>query len=270
MKISVICPTFNSEKFIISTLTSVAAQTIQPFEIIVSDDGSTDNTVGLVQDFSSKYKGDVYWNILIGAHKGPGSARNAGILAAKGDWIAFLDSDDRWNINKIETIIAQTIKTPNSNFFCHNEDFIDITGSISKLRYGQRYDSNQLLSTQLYKGNMFSTSAVACQKKLLIEHGLFDEDLKTAQDYELWLRISPHIKPVFMPEVLGNYIERSGNITSTYFWLRILNELKIAIRHRNKSNFYGLNIRIARIFLSFLRQYWMTLKKRLNNVVENN
>src|SRR3989338_6638530 len=91
-KISVVCPTWNSAVFIKDTLASVLSQTRLPLEVIVSDDGSNDNTIEVVDRMTQKIT-EPFVRILRNAHKGPGAARNAGVRAANGDWIAFFDSE---------------------------------------------------------------------------------------------------------------------------------------------------------------------------------
>ena len=120
-----------------------------------------------------------------------------------------------------------------------------------KLDYYKKYDSNTPLFKQLFRANLFSTSAVVCKRCLLEDVGGFDEGLMSAQDYELWLRLSPKITPHFLPECLGEYIHREGNITSTSINRRITNELKIAFRYRDMASKKDLFLRITRILLSF-------------------
>ena len=91
--ISVVIPTYNSENFIAKTLETVFLQTYNNYEVIISDDGSSDNTVEVVKAVFDKY-GHRENKILINSHEGAAAARNRGIEVANGDWISFLDSDD--------------------------------------------------------------------------------------------------------------------------------------------------------------------------------
>ena len=95
-KVSVVIPTYNSSQFIVETLESVFAQTYKDYEIIVVDDGSTDNTKEVLQPYTSRIK------YIYKENGGPASARNVGIKSAQGEYIAFLDSDDRWLPEKLE------------------------------------------------------------------------------------------------------------------------------------------------------------------------
>ena len=117
----------------------------------------------------------------------------------------------------------------------------------SKILYSKKYVPNLRLQNQLYKRNIFSTSAVICKKDLLTKYGLFNEELMSAQDYELWLRLSSNIKPLFLNEILGTYNMREGNITSGNIYGRMVNEYKIAIMHKDKTNTLGLINRFIRI-----------------------
>ncbi len=254
-KISVVCPTFNSAKFIEATLATILTQTRPPDELVISDDGSSDNTAEVVERYLSEQKPVFPWRVLRNKHRGPGAARNAGIREAKAEWIAFLDSDDLWDAIKLERMIECIQAHPAVNFFSHDEWCIKTTGCRRKLEYGLRYSPDRPFPPQLYFANMFSTSAVTCSRELLMNHGGFDESLMSAQDYELWLRLSPSIRPLFLRETLGCYVERKGNITSTNLLKRMSNELRIAWMHRSIASPTFFVVRIARITLSFITQY---------------
>jgi len=234
---------------------TLLSQTCLPSEILISDDGSCDDTVAIVNKFIKKNGNLTNWRILQNKHKGPGAARNFAIREAKGDWIAFLDSDDSWLDKKIETIQEVIKRSPEKNFFCHDELLIPLKGKVRILNYGRKYRPSLPLPPQIYLSNMFSTSAVVCRRDLLIINGLFDETLMSAQDYELWLRLSCFIKPVFIYEVLGKYVERKGNITNSKFKMRFSNEIKIALKYSKSFPFYLVAIRIVRIVLSFGFQF---------------
>jgi glycosyltransferase involved in cell wall biosynthesis len=247
---SVVCPTYNSAGCIADTLASVLAQTWKPFELIVSDDGSQDRTVGLVKDLLVGQQ-DLRWEVLQGSHGGPGAARNAGIQRSTADWIAFIDSDDQWAPEKLERVAEAIRRHPDANLVCHSEEHIRLDGSRTVLEYQVRYDPILPLSAQLYHANLFSTSAVTCRRSLLCEAGLFDVSLMSCQDYELWVRMAPWIRPHFIGEVLGYYCDRPGNITSSGAFTHWKNFTRIAIRHRDKTTWGGFLYRLARLAVSF-------------------
>tara|TARA_B110000967_G_scaffold208961_1_gene263046 strand:+ start:1480 stop:2286 length:807 start_codon:yes stop_codon:yes gene_type:complete len=250
--IAVVCPTFNSQEFIERTLRSVFSQTISIDEIIVSDDGSTDDTLTTVERVFFEYSGSAKCRILKNAHSGPGASRNKGILKVKSSWVAFIDSDDTWEENKIEKVLQVIYENPNINFICHNEYRININQKKSVIDCSSRYNPTKSIVTQLYWSNLFSTSAVTCKHSLLIDKGIFDEDLMSIQDYELWLRISPYIQVFFISEILGTYIERKGNITSNNTIKRFVNEFITLYRHHQLVPIALVAVRILRLVLSHI------------------
>jgi glycosyltransferase involved in cell wall biosynthesis len=212
--ISIVIPTYNSGKYIASTLESVFSQTYSNYEVIVCDDGSSDNTCQIVRGLFNVFPEKIT-RLMTNPHSGPGAARNSGIIAAKGEWISFLDSDDRWFNTKLEKIAEYISNNETAYLICHSE--IWRRGNAETvLKYSKcfNYDLHPFIS--LYKQNALSTSAVTVKKKYLIEAGLFDTTLPSAQDYDLWLRFSliPDIKIRFIDEPLGFYVTRDGNISS--------------------------------------------------------
>tara|TARA_B100000780_G_scaffold274215_1_gene238906 strand:- start:656 stop:1456 length:801 start_codon:yes stop_codon:yes gene_type:complete len=234
---SVIIPTYNSAKYVKRTLESVIDQTYPHYEIIVVDDGSDDNTVEIIYNYFENFN-SISYKVLQQKNYGAGSARNRGIDNAKYDWIAFLDSDDLWNNNKLSDISDDINKNTNRNFFCHNECIIELDGGVTINNYSRNFDYSKSLVRQLYQRNYFSTSAVVVKKSVLLKHNGFNVSFRSAQDYEMWLRMSSDIKVKFVDRVLGTYIMRSGNISTSNYWSRLFNILRIKLIHRKKVNLY--------------------------------
>jgi glycosyltransferase involved in cell wall biosynthesis len=212
--ISVIIPTYNSEDFIAKTLETVFSQTYNNYEVIVSDDGSTDNTVGVVKSLFLKYS---VRNkaLLTNKHEGPGAARNKGIEGASGDWISFLDSDDLWNDNKLESVVGYIHKNDDIDLVCHS--LIVKDGSKENLMDPSKYFNNKINPfLSMYRENCLYTSALTVKKSILYQAGLFDNRLPSAQDYDLWLRLGliNKIKMGFIEDPLSIHIVREGSISS--------------------------------------------------------
>ena len=112
---SVIIPTYNSENFIIETLDSVMNQSYKNFEIIISDDGSTDQTIDKIEEIFNHHH-FVNNKIIINKHKGPGNARNKAIHNSSGHWVSFLDSDDLWRFDKLEKVFRMIQTDNNINY----------------------------------------------------------------------------------------------------------------------------------------------------------
>tara|TARA_B100001250_G_scaffold317642_1_gene280088 strand:- start:277 stop:1137 length:861 start_codon:yes stop_codon:yes gene_type:complete len=204
MKISVIIPAYNRKHTLPRALDSVLAQSYQPFEIILIDDGSTDGTINLIK---SKYPSiklleshETSKSLKDYSPKGVSVARNVGIKQSKGDWIAFLDSDDEWIPDKL-TKQVQLVNKSRGSVFCHTNEIW--------IRDGVRV--NQGKKHQKYGGYIFkecldicriSPSSALIDKSIFEDIGLFDESLKVCEDYDLWLRITSNYPVLFLDKFL--------------------------------------------------------------------
>lgn len=211
---SIVIPAFNSEKYIERTLNSVFDQTYTLYEVIVCDDGSSDNTVAVIRAVFDGFA-DKSTLLIVNAHEGPGAARNRGIEAAKYEWISFLDADDSWLPHKLRRVAEFITENPEVNLICHNEIYA-YEGGESFPDYSALYNKKISPFLSIYRQNPLSTSAVVVRKELLIRAGMFDVTLPSAQDLDMWLRISmlPEMKLEFITEALGFYLPTVGNISS--------------------------------------------------------
>jgi len=252
LKISVVMPTYQSALFINNTLQSIVKQTVIPSQVIIVDDGSTDNTCSIIEEFSKTYP-ELNLELIRSSHKGPGASRNIGVQRATSQWIAFLDSDDLWFPNKLEICLQAIRENQKNNFFCHNETIKAEDGSVALLDYSRLYSTGKPLTEQLFRVNLFSTSAVVCKRNIILDAGCFDETLSSAQDYELWLRMSPKLSPYFIRQVLGTYVIRDGNISTTRHFRRLKNIWHVLSRHRTKAqNFFVFLYIFLRVSLSHI------------------
>ncbi len=189
--VSVIIPTYNRGWTLRAAVDSVLAQTYRDFELIVVDDGSTDDTAEILQSYGPDIQ------VLRQANAGVSAARNAGVRLAKGAFIAFLDSDDRWLPDKLGVQV--------DFFTSHPEAVICQTEEIW-IRKGKRVNPkkvHQKPSGRIFKASLalclVSPSAVMLHKALFDEIGRFDEALPACEDYDLWLRVSARY-PVHLVE----------------------------------------------------------------------
>ena len=180
--VSVIIPTYNRGWIVKEAINSVLAQDFTDFELIIVDDGSTDNT----QDILSSYKKNIV--VLMQKNKGVSSARNRGIVSASGRFIAFLDSDDLWLSQKLSTQV---------DFFNANPDALICQTEEKWLRNGIRVNPkkrHKKLSGDIFEPSLYlclvSPSAVMIKHSLFEKTGMFDETLPACEDYDMWLRIS--------------------------------------------------------------------------------
>jgi glycosyltransferase involved in cell wall biosynthesis len=197
--ISVIIPTYNSDKFIGDTIRSVLHQTCTDYEIIVIDDGSTDSTKKIIENNFSQAR---YFYI---PNQGVSKARNYGIRRARGEFIAFLDADDLWLPEKLEKQLEVFKNDPELMLvFTENLDFD--TDGFRKTVYLKK---ERLMKGDVVK-NIFlysnvTTSTVMVRKQVFQETGDFDESLKVAEDDNLWMRIALKFRIQLLDEVLVHY-----------------------------------------------------------------
>lgn len=205
--VSAIIPCYNAAKFLPEAIESVISQTYDNIEIIVVNDGSTDDTDLVVSPYLDKIQ------YVKQANAGPAAARNNGISHANGEYIAFLDADDLWCADKIqkqvEIIGASTdIALVYSKF----ENFCNDTGE--KLSVMPDSTPSGLLFDLILQKNIIALPSVLLRKSKLIEVGGFDESLVTAEDTNLWLKIAYKYPIQAIPEVLFYRRMHRGNISS--------------------------------------------------------
>jgi glycosyltransferase involved in cell wall biosynthesis len=211
IKFSVVIPAYNAEKYISETLDSVQGQTYRNYEVVITDDGSTDNTSEIIKNYFKNFPG-THYKLIKQRNKGIGGARNSAVKETEGDFVAFLDADDKWSNEKLETVYDYIERHSDVDLICHNEYLVKDGKVISKLNYGPFRNYSYLL----FRRNCISTSAVVVRRNKLFEAGLFSEniDFNGVEDYELWLRLSKICKIEYLPEALGKYTIQRDSITS--------------------------------------------------------
>ena len=206
--VSVIIPAYNAGVYLKETLESALAQTYTSLEIIVVDDGSTDDTASLVKSFGERVK------LVSQKNAGCSAARNTGIRNATGDLVAFLDSDDLWAPEKLSTQVS--VFKPHEGFNYTNRSNFGILGALSEHQSdGVKHHNGMIFERLLEEGNFVTTSSVLMERSWCLELGTFRESLKVAEDWDLWLR-SCERKPVsFCQQSLVRYRIHTGNISRT-------------------------------------------------------
>lgn len=181
MNITVIIPSYNRYELLKRALDSVYTQTFLPKEVIVIDDGSTDNTHQIKNDFPSiKY--------IYQTNSGVSSARNLGIANSGNEWMAFLDSDDEWLEDKLEKQVSFHQK--NKDVLMSYTDEIWIRDGIAvKIPKKFRKVGKNIFEENLSYCNI-APSSTMIHKRMLADVGHFDESLEVCEDYDLWLRIA--------------------------------------------------------------------------------
>lgn len=187
MDISVVIPNFNRHKVLVRAIRSVQAQKFPALEVLVVDDGSTDcSPENLAQGFPGV-------RVICQCHKGVSAARNTGVLGARGNWIAFLDSDDEWHPDKLQKQAELLQARPDSSV-CHTDE-IWIRNGV-RVNPGNRHAKPEgWIYERCLDLCCVSPSSVLLKKSVLETAGMFDETLPACEDYDLWLRLF-HDHPV--------------------------------------------------------------------------
>ena len=181
-QVSVIIPTYNRGWILKEAIDSVLTQDYNNFELIVVDDGSTDNTSEILASYGNDIK------VLFQENKGVSAARNRGIAEASGQFIAFLDSDDLWLPQKLSTQVEFFDKTPDA-LICQTEEVWIRKGKRVNPKMRHKKPSGMIFEPSL-ELCLVSPSAVMIRRVLFDRVGEFDVTLPACEDYDLWLRIS--------------------------------------------------------------------------------
>ena len=181
-QISVVIPTFNRAKLLKKAIESVLLQSLRDFELIIVDDGSTDETSKVI----SRIDGKIIY--IKQDNLGPSSARNRGIKEAKGEFIAFLDSDDSWSKDKLSVQLAQMRNNPEYPISHTQEDWYK-KDKLFKQKPKHAKSGGYIFNTCL-RLCVVGMSTVLIREKLFDLVGLFDTTLPCCEDYDFWLRTS--------------------------------------------------------------------------------
>ena len=179
--VSIVMPAYNCEKYVVEAINSILAQTYRNWELLVLDDGSKDNTLRIIEEFSQK---DSRIKALPnGKNIGVSATRNRGIELASGEWIAFLDSDDMWKPEKLEKQF-EIVEKEAAEFLFTGSSYINEEGEA----YKEIFEVPEKITyKKLRNQNVISCSSVLVKKKYF-EHIKMEKD-EMHEDYAVWLRI---------------------------------------------------------------------------------
>lgn len=236
-KVSIIMPTFNRKNIISDSISSVINQSFKNFELIIIDDGSTDNTEEFIKDEFHSYLKIGKIKYLKLNHQGVSCARNFGLKSAKGNIIAYLDSDNQWDSEFLAIMLRELDKSNLNSAYCG----IKVNNNVNNKKYVLNQDFNR---KKLLNENFIDLNSFIHKKRLYDLKGGFDEDLTRLVDWDLIIRYTDKNPPLHVKDVLVNYIidSRFNNITTTQplddnmriihrkFWTELYDEEYEAIR----------------------------------------
>ena len=182
--VSVVIPSYNRAQYIAETIESVLAQTYNNIEVVVIDDGSKDNTREVVEPYSPRVR--YVWQ----ENSERGASRNHGLRLSKGEFLAFLDSDDLWLPNKLEEELRIFGEMPNVGVVYSDADLVDSEGRFLKTIMRNGYSG--AVTDKLLRDNFVTLSAHLIRRSLAVQVGGFREEreLSGSEDWEFWIRLS--------------------------------------------------------------------------------
>lgn len=226
--VSVLITTYNYARFIPAAIESVMSQTLKPDEIIVVDDGSTDNTSEVVVPYADKGVRYIYKE-----NGGGSSSRNAAIEASTGELLAFLDADDRWVPHKLERQVEHMVRHPEVGLVSASEWQVDAHGEHPYLVQREPIDGGMVFKRMLVENFIGNTSLCMVRRSVFDKVGLFDEKVPLGHDWDMWLRISREYPIAVLAEPLIYYTRHDGSLSAG----------KIGERYRSNRRFHRRYIR---------------------------
>lgn len=258
-RVSVVIPAYNAASFIERTLESVRAQTYRSFEVVVVDDGSTDGTHEVVERWLAL--SGVRGRCIRQQNKKIAGARNTGMRAAEGKFIALLDHDDLWDPPKLEVVMAEFDRHPEIDLVCHNERVTRDGEIVGVTRNGPWVEP--MYESLLFRGNALSPSATVVRRDAALSVGGFREDpeFNTVEDYDFWMRLSRQARFLFIDRVLGEYtlVERAASRRIEYHASNTVKMLEDHFRSRfgaepGPRDRLRIKKRLAAVYRSALRE----------------
>jgi len=258
---SVIIPLYNKENYIEDTLKSVLNQTFKDFEIIIINDGSTDNSLNKVTAINDKRI-----QLFSIENQGVSYARNYGIEKASANYIALIDADDIWCDNHLFELNKQISLFPDAGLYCNNYEVFYKKKMSRKTKFNFHYKNNCIIVDDYFKASITNsvawTSAVGFSKEKFNFIGKFNVGLKTAQDLDLWIRFALQYKVSFNPIITMSYKLYVSNSLSK-------NEYN-TIRYDFLSNYYIKEEQenaSLKLYLD-INRYALAIRSKLNNEIK--
>lgn len=221
--VSAIVTAYNAAAFIQEALDSVLAQTHPADEIVVVDDGSTDNTAALVATYAARGV-----RCVTQPNQGAGAARNRGLAETTGEWVAFLDGDDLWLPDKLERQLAYATAHPEVALLSGPKIWWDVARDTRSVKALAR--PRQPQREILVRNFIGNPSQALLRRAAVQEVGNFDPTVRWGQDWDLWMRLLNHYPFALLPDPLIIYRWHSANLSAGGGWPRLASYWRVAQR----------------------------------------
>lgn len=210
-RFSVIIPLYNKEQEVEATIRSVLAQTLQPVEIVVVDDGSTDSSAKVVESIGSPLV-----RLIRQANAGECAARNRAMAEATGDWFALVDADDRWKPQFLEEVAAMIDRWPDCGIYSTAFDIVSPTGTVRAKTPTTRGPVENFWRESVY-AYVTIPSATVLSRRVVEELGGFPEGMKMGGDQFMWIKVATRYGVCFSPKALCLYSMVASNRSSSIY-----------------------------------------------------
>lgn len=232
--IAVVIPAHDAAAFLPVTLASLQQQTTPPQQVIVVDDGSTDGTAEVAEKHGAK--------VIRQAQAGPGAARNRGVAEATCEFVAFLDADDWYALDKLERSLDK-LRELQATVLC-TDAWVVRGDRVERRKNEHRVVPLVLTMEMLLRGNPVVCSTIVARRSAVLEAGGFDEspELIASEDYDLWLRMA-HREPIaYLAEPLTFYRVHQGSLSANPRFLRGVDRIldKVAKAYEGEAHFLNL------------------------------
>lgn len=260
--VSIILSVFNGEGFLADTIKSVLCQTYENFEFIIVNDGSTDNSDGIIRSFSDKRI-----RYFPQSHIGFASALNFGLDKSTGRFIARIDADDCWVQDKLDIQIKYLEKHPEINFLASSKQIINLKGKVLVKCEPNKDMHDQELKDKICEFNCICHSSVLFNKNIIRQIGNYNTEFHNSLDYEYWVRIIKNYKAHLIGKPLVKYRIHPNMLTLANSRQQNIESIRIKL---NVIHTYGFKIKyikfllhnVARILFPSIFTEYMKLQKR--------
>jgi glycosyltransferase involved in cell wall biosynthesis len=233
--VSIIMPCYNGGAFLAEAIASVLGQTLQDFELIVVDDGSTDGSAGILARYGDRVR------VIRQANRGVSAARNAGIEAASGEFIAFLDADDYWEPDFLDAMVKGMADPRTAIAYC---GWQNVGVGQGKPFVPPDYEGAEKMHHLLRFASLWPIHAILIRRSLMPVGVPFNPAYPACEDYDLWLRIASFHRIQLVPRVLA-YYRKHGDANATSDQARVA-RYNLLVKQRFLADFPALKRRIPR------------------------
>jgi glycosyltransferase involved in cell wall biosynthesis len=228
-KVDVIIPAFNAANYLPAALESVFSQTFDDWQILIVDDGSTDNTAEMVAPFLDRFGSKI--RFIKQNNRGVSAARNTAIQASTAEFLALLDADDLWLPCRLSESLKILAERPQAGLAYGLVTHIDAEGRLGETFEGNRRYAEGHIAPHIYMRKVeMPCATVTLRRRCIDEVGIFDEAMRATEDRDLWLRIALRYEVAFVPKVLA-YYRVSPNSASADPQLMLKGQLRFINKH---------------------------------------